>query len=437
MSLSDIASVTITTATRSISRVAFDIPLLAAYVDSSIIPGRVQLYGSLPEMVAAGHAVTDPAYLMAQAMKSQNPSIKTWKVGRRALPAQQSIRLTPTITTEGEVLSINVDGTEISYTILGGASVATIVTALHALVNAIATVTSTDDVTHLTIAPTTTNDLLAFGAVSVGFKFEDLTPDPGIVTDLAAIEAEDPSFYGLLIDSNSEAEINAAAVWAEARNVLFGASTMDTLVKDVGTTTDVASDLKAAAYARTFLLFGEYSQQYPAARWMGNRFPYDPGSTTWKFKTLAGLTVSELTAAETSALAGKNCNYYLAVAGVNITSEGYSSSGEFIDITRGVDWYRVRQQERVFFVLVSNGKLPFDDETGDIWRGVIQAQFDEGVRKGVFLPDTEDTPQLIIIPLAADVSAANKALRVWPDMEASAYLAGAVHATVMSVSLSL
>lgn len=531
MSLDTIVNVSITANTASPSRAGFGTPMLMSYFPTSVFPDRVRSYTSLAGMVSDGFLVTDPAYLMATALKAQNPSVTTWKVGRRALPSTHTIRVTPTVTTEGEVLSLTVNGTTVSYTIPAAASVASICTAMTALFAAITGVTASDDTTHITLthknvaSATLTVDgvanakwyqvtidgtafrftsdatatateirdglqaliiaggysasevvdngadaldfsfashagadlrettegggatmalssevtayrLLSVGAASTGLTIKDLTADPGVATDWAAIIAEDPDFYGVGLDSESENEIAALAALVETQRMIFVASSIDTEVTDSGTTTDIGSDLQDAAYDRTALLQANYNSQYAGCRWMGKMLPKDAGSATWAYKTLAGLTVNTFTAAQVTALDAKSVNHYTSLGGVNVSRYGYAASGEFIDITRGVDWFQARLQERIYGLLVNNDKITYD-QAEDLFRAEILAQLEEAAKRGLVAPDTDDTPWVVTIPEPADISAANKALRTYPDIEFSATLAGAVHKTTITGTLSL
>lgn len=528
MGLDSIVSVSITTQTTSVARQGFGTPLLVSYFPTSIFPERTRLYSTLSAMISDGFLATDAAYLMATALKAQNPSVKQWKIGRRAGASVQTFTLTPTITTAGEVLSITVEGTEVSYTIPAGASVASICTAVTTLLNAVTGVKAVDGTTHITITPknvasckvtfvaasdkvftitidgtafaytsdgtateteirdglqaliiaggydaaevvdsstdalvftfashagadldasatggsaTVSNEVLAnrllsVGGLSAGYTIKDNTPDPstGLATDLAAILAYDTDWYGLGIDCESEAQINIAAVWAETQKTIYIASSIDSDVK-TSATTDIGSDLAGAGYARTGLLFSEYNSQYSGLRWLGKMLPKDPGSATFCYKQLAGNTVSSLSAAEEGYLNGKKVNHYQSVGGVSVTQKGYSASGEFLDVTLGVDWFRARLQERIWSLLVNNDKIPYDI-AGDLFRAQIMAQLEEGRKKGVIAPDVEATPWVISIPEVDDISAADRASRIFPDVEFSAYLAGAVHTLEIQGTLS-
>src|SRR5262245_42461530 len=94
MPLSDIVTVNITATTSSPTRPGFGTPLIAAYVSTSLIPGRTAEYGSLSEMISAGFTTADPAYLCASKLASQNPRVKSWKVGRRANTFTSKVQIT-------------------------------------------------------------------------------------------------------------------------------------------------------------------------------------------------------------------------------------------------------------------------------------------------------------------------------------------------------
>lgn len=438
MSLDTLVSVTVNLQNAQVEQAGFGVPLVAAYFPLSVFPQRVKEYAAataLADMVDDGLTASHPAYLAMQSVLSQNPKVTTVKLGRKANPSSQAIRWTPVNLTEDFVHTLTVEGTLCSYTNGSGESVAGIVTAMQALADAVTGADASDDTTHLTITPTTTNDLISVVSTAdhADAQIEDLTADPGLAADLNAIVAEDAAWYGLLLDSNSAAEVAVAAAWAEARNIVFGATTQDSECKSAAVTDCIASTLQDTAYTRTFLMFHENPAQYAAAAWMGERFPSAPGSSTWAFKTPAGVTVSALKSAEIAALKGKACNYLIEVKGNNITLDGVTPSGEFIDVTRGIDWDRVRRQERLFTLLLNNPKVPYTDAGIAMVEAEMRAQNDAAVDAGLAAADPVPT---VTVPRAADVSAANKAARALPDVGFSYTLAGAVHSVAVTGSVS-
>jgi hypothetical protein len=129
-----------------------------------------------------------------------------------------------------------------------------------------------------------------------------------------------------------------------------------------------------------------------------------------------------------------NVNFYHTIAGVNITEEGESASGEFIDVTQGVDWLAQRLQERIFGKLANAKKIPFTDPGIQIVEAEVRAQLQEGINVG-FL--AADPVPVVTVPLAADVSATDKGNRLLPDVEFQATIAGAIHSLEITGSVTV
>jgi hypothetical protein len=199
---------------------------------------------------------------------------------------------------------------------------------------------------------------------------------------------------------------------------------------------DVMSDLQSFAYARTAIIYSQVRLlNWSGAAWAGNRLPADPGSATWAFKTLAGVQVDgNLTGGQTAVIESKGGNVYRRIAGVNITTFGIMASGEFIDITRFIDWLDQRIKERIFGVLINAPKVPYTDTGVDLMRNEVLAQLNQGIAVGGLAADPKP---VVTAPRVADIDTADKANRILPDVFFQANLAGAIHKLVISGVLSL
>jgi uncharacterized protein DUF3383 len=276
--------------------------------------------------------------------------------------------------------------------------------------------------------------LYSYTVDSLGLELHDLTADPGISADIDAVVAADDDWYGLAVDSNSEAEVNAAAANVEARRKVFLWNSADTRVKVAAETTDVGSDTKGASYARSMGLWNNDTLGYAGLAWMAEELPKDPGSSTWPFKRLAGVVVDSLTSSEESALDGKYVSRYERVAGLPVTLGGRSGAGEFLDVVQTVDWLTARIKERVFGLLANNAKLPYTDVSVDLIRGEILAQLHQGVSRGAL---ADDPAPAVSAPKVADVDPLDRAARLLPDVTFTARLAGAIHKVTIVGTLSV
>jgi len=441
MSLEDIISVSITAQTTTVSRLGFGTPLIARA--HNVIASVVRQYKTLTAMTDDGWPATDPAVLMATKISSQNPKPAAWKVGKRASAFDQSVEIECINVTEGYTYEFDIvvgtTTTSISYVVLAAATPTTVAAAIDALINAISGVTSTAALGVITVDTDTSGALVDYVGFDEpdNFTIKDVTTDPGIAADLTAIETVDPDgWYALLLDSNSEAEVLAAAAWIEARKKIFLCNTTDSEVVDNTVTDDVMSDLQSFAYARTACIYSQARMlNWSGAAWAGNRLPADPGSSTWAFKTLAGVQVDgNLTGGQVAVIESKGGNVYRTIAGVNVTTFGITSSGEYIDVTRFIDWLDSRIKERIFGVLINNAKIPYTDTGVDLMRGQVLAQLFQGITVGGL---AADPAPVVTAPLVADIDPADKAARILPDIFFQATLAGAIHQLVISGVLSV
>lgn len=429
MPLDDLVKINISASSVTPTQAGFGTILIAAQKVPVTFTARTRVFSSLTEMTDAGFSTSDPAYRCAQKMKSQNPAIGSFKVGRRANKLTQSIRLTCTSAVTGDIYSLKINGNAVTYTVPGASTTTTVATALEVLIEAVAGVDSVAATNTITMTATAgAGELLNVTEWSTNLQLQDITTDPGgstgLANDLAAILAFDNDWYGLVLDSNSEAEVNIAAAFVESNKKLFVPNSSDWGCEDVATTTDIMSDVKAAAYARTAVLYSRAELlSYSGAAWMAKQFTQAPGSDTWKFKTLAGVTVDTLSAAARASVLSKNGNVYTATSGVNITEEGKSGSGEWLDVTRAVDWLRARMQFLVFSALVNNSKIPYTDAGVDLIGLLLKQALDEAVDVGMLAPGTTS----VTFPKVAAIASADRAARKLSGGRFAGRLAGAIH----------
>lgn len=442
MSLDTLVQLSISKTPKVPSQRGFGTPLFMVY--HNLFLDRVREYGTLDEVVAAGHTTVSPAYKMAQKAFSQNPKPQKIKIGRTTVHAQ-TVRITPKNTTVGFVYAYTVTRptgvlVNVSYTVQASDTVALICDGLVTAFGAVTGLTPTDGTTHLDLAAATPGQLFFYDTIPAfaDALFLDRTPDQGLAADLAAIIVEDPDFYGIALDSRSELQVNALAAAVEASRYLLAYSSSDSIIVDAGTTTDIMSDLEAASYARTFGFYSKTSSHdYRECAMLGLGLPQVPGSMTYAFKTLAGITVDSLTTGEESAVWAKQGNTYSVQGGASITYPGILAAGEFIDVTPTIDLIYARIQEQVLFVQLANPKVTFTDTGIALIGGAIQGVLDSNISKPGRLRGLTDTPApKVTLPKAVDVSVTNRAQRILPDVSFTAYLSGAIHVTQISGSVS-
>ena len=427
-----IVTVNVTVQDAAVSQAGFGTPLIMTH-ESPFGPELVRSYSSTTAMTNDGFAAGGAAVAAASAIFAQNPKVPTLKVGRRTSTATAQTRIVTVATVTDDVdYTVTINGT--AFTIDSGSSATnlTIAAALEAAVNGGSEpVTATDNLDG-------TIDLVAdvagteFGlTISSLLTQDDTTADAGVAADYAAIKAEDGDFYGVVMTSSATLETVALAAAVEADRRIFGAQTSDSDVLS-DTAGNVAETLDAAGYDRTFLIWSGDNFKYAAAAWLGKLFPKNPGSATWAFKTLAGVTVDSLSDTQIDNLEANDANHYTTTKGSSLTLQGTMASGRFIDTTRGIDWLQIRLQERLISLLAQSEKIPYTDAGIVALENEVRGQLQEAVSNSVIADG-----YTVTVPEVADVSATNKANRILNSIDFSATLAGAIHTVVVNGTVSV
>lgn len=436
MDLQDIVEVSVTAETSSVAQAGFGIPLLlsanAGWVE------RTREYKTLSAL-AVDFATTTPEYAQASKLFSQKPRPEKVVVGRLANKPTQRYTVSVVAVANSTKYLVRVRANWAEFISDANATNDEIVAGLVAAINGLTGDTKT--ASAVGGAGVQTVQLLGNAADFDGVEVGDRAllavvqdhADPGVAADLTAIKLERNNWYAILNSYNSKAMADAIAAWAEANAKLFVADSNDSVIATtvLSGVDDMGEALRALGYDYSFVAWHPSSDAFFAAALLGARLPTVPGSETWKFAQLVGVTAYTLTDTERSNALAKNVMLYQEVAGVSITQEGKVASGEWIDVVRGLDWLKARIAENVFRSKVNSLKVPFTDSGIATVEADVRATLDEAVKNGLLVDDFEVT-----VPKAADVSAADKSARVLPDVEFTATLQGAIHKTKVHGSVS-
>jgi len=440
LTLSNHVALTISVDTVGVARAGFGVPLIISH--SAAWVERVRSYNSLSDVIADFPVTTSPEYLCAQALFSQSPRPKKIKIGRADLAPTQVYRITPTavddktysVTCAGE----GVTAEEVSFTADSSATVAEITAGLEAALNLVTgkNFTATDDTTHVTITGDAAGDWFSLEVDDpANMKIEQLHADPGIATDLAAIQIEDDDWYCLLTNFNSNAMVLATASWVEAQKKIYVVDVNESdAITTVAGNSDTLDDLATVNRARTAGLYHPSPLAFNAAAWAGRCLPEEPGAITWKFKQLSGVAPVKLTSTQRGNLIARSANFFETVAGLDIMSEGTTADGDYVDVQRSLDWLDDDVSKSVFEDMAAGGKVPFTNAGVTVIQNAILGSMQRAVARGIF---SDDPAPVVTVPDVADISAANKTARTLPDVKFSGTLAGAIHKTTITGVVSV
>ena len=428
--LDEIVNVTITRETTAVSRAGFGTMLIAG--PSAVFTDRTQIFTSAASMLTAGFESTDPEYLAAVAAFSQNPNVTQIKIGRFQV---DQLGFSVDTVVDNTDYTVTINGTAFTYNSGVGATDLSIAAGLVSAINlGSEPVTATDDLDGtVTLDADVAGTAFSFLITGSNMSYEKpFTVADTVANDLAAIKAADNDWYALVLTSRTQADVEAAALFIESEEKIFITASSDVDIYASGSTTNIAAVLKTAAYDQTSVIFSGNTNQFSDAGWIGKQLTTDPGSSTWAFKTLSTISADSLTPTQSTNIRNKNANTYESIGGVNITREGKMASGEYIDVIRGVHWLKARLQENVYSRIANLPKIPFTDGGIAIVESEIRSVLQEGIANGLLSEGYS-----ISVPLAANVSATDKANRLLPDITFEATLAGAVHSVTINGVVSL
>lgn len=229
-------------------------------------------------------------------------------------------------------------------------------------------------------------------------------------------------WYGLALVGAEDTDINEVAELIESTEKIFAFSIQE-----------MKNPILKKNLMRTFGIYSDVADENAHVAWLAEGFSYDPGSETWAYKMLKGVTASELTTREMRTLEEEKLNYYIPCAGKNITRDGKVVGGEWIDVIRFRDWLKNQMQIRIFELFIKNPKIPYLDTGITLVENQMRAALQAGQKAGGIAEtefDENDEPvegYTVTVPRAASLSSAQRASRTLKDCRFTARLAGAIH----------
>jgi len=191
---------------------------------------------------------------------------------------------------------------------------------------------------------------------------------------------------------------------------------------------DIVAQATAMNTSRVVYFAHTDPRQYPDAALVGRMAPLQPGSATFKFKTLDGITEAGFTTTEIGQLHDAGVITYVSKFGVLQTSEGFVTDKTYADIQLAKDWLKARMEERVSRVLFVNEKIPYDNIGIAQIIDPIRTTLQQAVGLGI-VARADDGSGLFTVraPRREDVDPNDRANRILPDVYWDAVLAGAIH----------
>lgn len=452
---------------------------------------RWRRYGSL-DAVAADFGTTLPEYLAANLYFQQTPQPTDLYIGRWAqsatqgslkgasLSAAQQLLTTWTAVTNGGFTytkdagsGTNVTGMNFSAaTNLPG--VAAIIQAALVGVNVtwsatfqrfelVSTTTGTASAVSFLSAPSAGTNISAMlgctSTTSGAYRVQGVAAETAVAAVAEFDNRFGQSWYAATLASTATVNSDhlAVAAFLEATNTkhVYGVTTQEAGVISSVDTSNIAYQLKALGYKRTFTQYSSsnpYAVVSALARILTTDYTGNSTVITLMYKQEPGIVAESLSTTQVTALEACNANVFVNYNNATaILQRGVCASGVFLDTVVGTDWLAVTLQNALYNLhYTSTTKIPQTDSGTHMEVTVCEAVCSQAVINGLLAPGVWNSGgfgQLamgdflskgfyVYAPKVSSQDPALRAARKGVPIQIAAKLAGAIHEVAVAVTVN-
>ena len=238
------------------------------------------------------------------------------------------------------------------------------------------------------------------------------------------IETESDWFF-LVCSDNDNKVVKALSGWIDTQEKMYFATTQDLELVE-----DIESD-------NTAIMYHDDEDAFVAEGLASYLATAPVGGVTAKFKTINGVTAANIGATELKALHKNGGFSYIKKMGVLQTTEGYVTSGSYIDLTMGSYFVKFRIEEEAMLMAVNNDKIPYSNTGIGMLVGVVDTVLKRATLQGIVLEEEgKGVYEIAYIP-REDMPKNKIANREYDGVRASATIAGAIHNGTINIDLVL
>lgn len=256
----------------------------------------------------------------------------------------------------------------------------------------------------------------------LGILYEELDEPTKLVTALNTLIDTDNDWYFLVCSENSNDVVQALSAWIDTQMKMYFVTTQDLALPAL-----LESE-------QTVVMYHDNSDAYVAEGLVSLAAVNEPGSITFKFKTVNGVQAANITSTELTKLHTDGGFSYVRKMGVLQTTEGITTSKEYIDVLMGAHYIQARMEEECMYLAINNKKIPYDNTGIAMLAGVAKDVLTRGAQMGIILKDDDTGKGVFTIDIVKreDVSKNDIANRVYNGIKWTATLAGAIHSGTMT-----
>lgn len=444
--------VTVQLGTQPIDTVGFETAMFLAI--HNVFADRQRIYLSTDAMESDGFAVGSPAYTFAEKAFGGNFRPQQITIGRMALTAT-NVDFTGKTNSETVVVNITTGGFDkaVQFVIVSGVETtpAAIATGLAALITADEDingfVTATAAAGVLTITPTDASPMsVGYGAGNYTIRN---TSAETVATTLSDVLDEDANWYFLSTESHADADLIAAAAFANTHYKLHVYSSSNENNKaQPNVTTSIANQISALSYPSLGMYDPRAEIDYPEGGEVGAMASNDPSyGDSIHLKTLPGVIAPVLSENDRKNLFDRRMNFYRTINKVGSFNAGLTGSGQFVDTIRFSHWLKFRLEESVFAYMkrrsdTGQSMKMSDDDLPNLKSIMLNNPINVGIRNKSILTGYDSVNNvfydpIITIPKRADIPTNDIADRILRDVKIDLVYNSSLHYVKITASVQL
>lgn len=261
-----------------------------------------------------------------------------------------------------------------------------------------------------------------------GVLYEEVTGLPTDLVDaLNTLLLTHNDFYYLVSPEQGDEEVVALAEWTSTQDKIYA----------VSTASETLYELLKGLYDNVHVLVHDQPTTYPAEGLVALLAPQTIGSYTWTFKSIVGIPAVNFDATKINDVHDNNANTYITEGGVNLTTYGVATSGEYMDVIQGQHFITAKITENVFGLLARMPKIPYTSDGIALAAAEIEKALDLSTKNGIIAIENNQAQYTITIPNIDEISSNSKASRVLPDIPWTAKIAGAIESVIINGVLTI
>ncbi|AUN19972.1 hypothetical protein RSJ22_00300 (plasmid) [Clostridium botulinum] len=260
---------------------------------------------------------------------------------------------------------------------------------------------------------------------------EDKVAD--LIGELNLLINEHNNWYRLLCTDLDEKTIEGLSSWCEANEKMFYTQF---------NTAEITVDLTEKN--KTVLGFKkERNNERLDAGMIGLALTRIPGSFTFKFKNIKGLTADIIPDSELQAIKSKNMNAYykkfdVQDLGTAQLDDGKVASGMYIDQVESRDWVKFRIENEIAKLLMTTEKISYDNLGIQMVVAAVNVALNDAAKNKIILKNDDGVPQFSVTYQTLDkIHIDDRKARRLTGIEFLYVEAGAIHEVGVTGSVVL